>query len=120
MLRDIRAADYDGDQEAVLHWRSLPASRLTDEEIGEQPNLVMTHQQVFLAHFEECVAKGSTSKLHRLFTLLPVSQGYGIKHIHICTSTLYGLVRRSQLEPELASRGLACGSVVEFRRQQVS
>lgn len=114
-LRDIRAAEYAGQDPVVVQWRAEPCTQLSDDELREDPGAVMSAQQQILAYFSLRLQKGEHDRHSRLFTLLPVSQGYRIKHIKLCTDSLYGLVSRSR--SALQSAGLKVPTnIKDFRK----
>ena len=99
-VRDIRAAEYDGDSEVVLRYRRLLPPKPKYGSVEDYPELVMPLQYVFLQHFEGCqqASVERCQKQHRLFSLLPTKQGFECSHLKVCTNGLYGLLKRSGVE----------------------
>ena len=60
----------------------------------KEPHEVMTAQAAMLKHFEAVQDDKPTSH-DRLFSLLPLKQGFTVAHIKICTTSLYQLLRRA-------------------------
>lgn len=116
--RDIRSRTYDGDDQIVTKYRSM-IPRIA--KIEDHPELVMPLQVLFLRHFEQRLEeerqeaekhkeepvvkkKGKpvpkNDKKCRLFSLLPTKKGFDSGHIKICSTGLYGLLKRSDI-PDL-------------------
>lgn len=88
------------------------------QDWADQPHRVMHLQAIFLQHFEEQQKAGHKHKHTRLFSLLPTMQGFTTNHVKLCSTGLYGLIKRSA--PAFAARGLATfipQTMAEFRAE---
>ena len=103
-LKDIHADHYDGQDELILHYRSLlPAKPQHGGKREDYPELVLPLLYLFLEHFEKAqqITRGDDdyiSKKVRLFSLLPMKNGFECSHLKICNTGLYGLLKRSNIE----------------------
>lgn len=91
VLKSIQADTYDGDDWLVLNYRRLLPAKPKYGQREDYPELVMPMQYRFLKYFE------SMDEQHRLFTLLPMKQGFEISHVKICSNGLQGLLKRSDI-----------------------
>ena len=90
MLKAIQADSYEGDDLLVLNYRRLMPNKPKYGQREDYPEVVMPLLYRFLKYYECC-------ENQRLFTLLPMKQGFECSHVKVCSNGLQGLLKRSNI-----------------------
>ena len=115
-LQSIRAVEYEGEDALVKRYRDLLPPKPEKSRLEDHPELVMPLQHHFLRAFEAAQAEKSADRPPRLFSLVPTKQGFECSHIKICSSGLYGLLRRSGVKDLPSSKGFPGKADAFWRR----
>lgn len=90
-LKAIQADAYEGNDMLVQHYRRLMPPKPARGQREEYPEVVMPMQYMFLKYYD------SSDKQCRMFSLLPLKQGFECSHIKMCSNGLQGLLKRSNI-----------------------
>jgi hypothetical protein len=115
-LQSIRGVEYEGEDPIVKRYRELLPPKPVKSRLEDHPELVMPLQHHFLRAFEAAQAEKSADRPPRLFSLVPTKQGFECSNIKICSSGLYGLLRRGGVKDLPSSKGFPGKADAYWRR----
>ena len=97
-LVKITRAEYAGTDPLILEYRRKLPPQPGYGWREDYPHLVMPMQYEILKYFEAAQLTDARNKQLRLFTLVPMKQGFECSHLKMCTNGLHGLLKRAGVE----------------------